>query len=76
MYGKKVYISPPAEHAMSMIARARRAILFALYQLTIMVGIVAMPMALTARQAGVTLPIHRLIETVGGAYENASPDGR
>ncbi|OAQ53682.1 hypothetical protein HTG_05330 [Natrinema mahii] len=54
-----------------MISRAYHATLFALYQLCIVIGIVAMPLAIAARQAGLTLPIHRLIETVEGAYESA-----
>ncbi|ADD06902.1 uncharacterized protein Nmag_3352 [Natrialba magadii ATCC 43099] len=54
-----------------MISRVYHATLFALYQLCIMVGIVAMPLAIAARQAGVTLPVHRLIDTVENAYEGA-----
>lgn len=56
-----------------MISRAYHATLFALYQLCIVIGIVAMPLAIAARQAGLTFPIHRLIETVEGAYESAQP---
>ena len=55
-----------------MKTRAHRATLFALYQLTIALGIVVMPVALLARQAGLTVPVHRLIETVGTAYEDAT----
>ncbi|ELZ13352.1 hypothetical protein C477_22890 [Haloterrigena salina JCM 13891] len=40
------------------------ATLFALYQLCILIGIVAMPLAIAARQAGVTLPIHRVLANV------------
>ena len=47
-----------------------RAGLFALYQITLVAGIALMPLALLARRAGVTLPIGRLIETVGRAYES------
>ncbi|ELY88430.1 hypothetical protein [Natrinema altunense] len=54
-----------------MISRAYHATLFALYQLCIMVGIVAMPLAIAARQAGITLPVHRVLENVEGAYEAA-----
>ncbi len=56
-----------------MITRVYRATLFALYQLCIVVGIAAMPLAIAARQAGFTLPVHRLLENVEGAYEAAQP---
>ena len=52
-----------------MISRVYHATLFALYQLCIMIGIVAMPLALTARQAGFTLPVHRVLANVEDAYE-------
>ncbi|MDQ2049070.1 hypothetical protein RBH26_01090 [Natronolimnohabitans sp. A-GB9] len=57
-----------------MISRVYRATLFALYQLCIVIGIVAMPLAIAARQAGITLPIHRLLANVEDAYE-ASQSG-
>ncbi|WP_254523100.1 hypothetical protein [Natrinema caseinilyticum] len=56
-----------------MISRVYRATLFALYQLCIVTGIVAMPLAIAARQAGFTLPIHRLLANVEEAYETAQP---
>ncbi|MEY7849789.1 hypothetical protein AB7C87_11405 [Natrarchaeobius sp. A-rgal3] len=56
-----------------MISRVYRATLFALYQLCIVIGIVAMPLAIAARQAGFTLPIHRLLSNVEQAYETAQP---
>ncbi|MFB6172230.1 MAG: hypothetical protein ABEJ23_06830 [Haloarculaceae archaeon] len=49
-----------------------RATLFALYQLSIVVGIALLPLALVARQAGVPLPIHRVVERLGTAYERAA----
>lgn len=45
--------------------------LFALYQTTVLGGIVLMPVALLARRAGIYLPLGRLIETLGDAYEDA-----
>ncbi|WP_247000157.1 hypothetical protein [Halosolutus gelatinilyticus] len=54
-----------------MKSRVYRATLFALYQLCIVIGIVAMPLAMITRQVGVTLPLHRLLESVGEAYEAA-----
>ncbi|NGM71026.1 hypothetical protein G6M89_18790 [Natronolimnobius sp. AArcel1] len=56
-----------------MISRVYRATLFALYQLCIVVGITMMPLAIAARQAGFTLPIHRLLENVEDAYTAAQP---
>ncbi len=53
-----------------MISRVYHATLFALYQLCIALGIVMMPLAIAARQAGIRIPIHKLLETVGTAYEN------
>lgn len=47
----------------------RRAGLFALYQVTLAFGIVLMPVALLVRRAGVALPVGRLVESIGGAYD-------
>lgn len=52
-----------------MTSRVYHATLFALYQLCIVLGILAMPFAIVARQAGVTLPIHKLLVRVGSTYE-------
>lgn len=57
-----------------MTSRVHRAMLFALYQLCLVAGIAAMPVAIAARQAGVTLPVHRVLASVGEAYESAQPD--
>ncbi|WP_254768328.1 hypothetical protein [Salinilacihabitans rarus] len=54
-----------------MKSRVHRATLFALYQTCIAVGILVMPVAIAASQAGFTLPVHRLLERVGDAYEEA-----
>jgi hypothetical protein len=53
-----------------MKSRVYHATLFALYQLCIVVGILAMPLAIATRQVGYTLPLHRLIENVGEAYDD------
>jgi hypothetical protein len=55
-----------------MIDRAYAASLFALYQLSIATGIVLMPLALAMRQLGVSLPIHRLVASLGTAYDEAN----
>ncbi|WP_165872037.1 hypothetical protein [Natrarchaeobius halalkaliphilus] len=52
-----------------MISRVYRATLFALYQLCIVLGIAAMPVAMAVRQAGISLPVHRLLANVEQAYE-------
>ncbi len=54
-----------------MKSRVYHATLFALYQLCIVLGIIAMPLAIATRQVGFTLPLHRLIENVGAAHEAA-----
>jgi hypothetical protein len=52
--------------------RAYRATLLVLYQMTLLVGIVAMPIALLADRIGLGLPIHRAVERLGEKYEQAS----
>jgi hypothetical protein len=48
-----------------------RLCVFALYQLSIAVAIALFPVALLARQVGVTLPVHRPVERLGTAYDDA-----
>ena len=55
-----------------MIDPIERAALFALYQLSVLLGIVLLPVALIARRAGVMLPIHRVIDRLGEAYEQST----
>ena len=45
-----------------MLETASRFITFALYQLTVLLGIVLLPVALAARRVGVTLPVATVIE--------------
>jgi len=54
-----------------MIERLYATTLLALYQATIALGIALLPVALVARQAGVTLRIDRLVERTGDAYTHA-----
>ncbi len=54
-----------------MIDRLRRNTLFALYQVTLVVGIAMLPLAVALGRLGVTLPMHRLVATVGGALDAA-----
>lgn len=43
---------------------------FALYQLTVLLGIVMLPVALAARRVGLRLPIRNLIEGMESAHES------
>ncbi|WP_162991502.1 hypothetical protein [Halostella salina] len=52
-----------------MIQRVYRATLLALYQISLAVGILLMPLALVANRAGLTLPVHKLIDRLDAAYE-------
>jgi hypothetical protein len=55
-----------------MISKLYRMSLLALYQLTVALGILVMPLAMLARRAGLRLPIHRIVEAADRAYENAA----
>jgi len=55
-----------------MESRLYRATLFALYQLTVLVGLVMLPIALLVRQVGVAVPVHRAIDRVEAAYERTT----
>jgi len=55
-----------------MVPRLYRATVFALYQLSIVLGIAFLPVALAANRAGVRLPVDRLIDRVGSSYERAA----
>jgi len=53
-----------------MFDRIRTAALFGAHQATVAVGISAFPVAVFARQRlGITLPIRRLVEATGEAYD-------
>ncbi|MFC7210431.1 hypothetical protein ACFQL3_08075 [Natronoarchaeum sp. GCM10025321] len=55
-----------------MIERVAKATLLALYQLTIVIGIVLMPVAVALqRTLGRAPPLHRFIERVDRTYETA-----
>jgi hypothetical protein len=55
-----------------MIDRLKTATLFALYQMSIALGIVMLPLAVAFNKAGVTLPIHRVVDALDAALEDAS----
>lgn len=56
--------------------RLYRTTLFALYQTSIAIGILLLPVALLCNRVGLSLPIHRVITPLQHAYEraNAAPD--
>ncbi|PSQ07241.1 hypothetical protein BRC95_04880 [Halobacteriales archaeon QS_5_68_33] len=47
----------------------QRATVFVLYQLSLLVGIVLLPMALAMRRIGIVLPVHRVVDRLETAYE-------
>ena len=63
-----------------MSARARlqmtnslyRASVFALYQITVVLGIALLPIALVANRAGIPFPIGRLIDRLDSAHEQTT----
>ena len=62
-------------HSMKpMEARLRRTSLFALYQMSIVLGIALLPVALLARRVGVEVPVGTVIERLGSAYETSAEE--
>lgn len=59
-----------------MIQRVKRVALLAAYQLSITLGIVLLPVSIAFRRLGVVLPIHRLIDRIGDAYEGTAETTR
>jgi hypothetical protein len=49
-----------------------RTTLFALYQLTLVAGILLMPLALAGRRLGLNLPLGRAVDAVGRRYDDAA----
>lgn len=49
-----------------------RAVVFALYQISLAVGIALLPIALLARHAGVRLRVGRFVERLGAAYDDVA----
>lgn len=56
-----------------MIYRLYRTLLFALYQATIALGIVLLPVAVAMHRIGLPLPVHRLIAPIARAYDAGRP---
>ncbi|MFC6974144.1 hypothetical protein ACFQL1_04805 [Halomicroarcula sp. GCM10025709] len=55
-----------------MEVRLYSAALLALYQLTLLLGIVLLPVAMVTERLGLRLPVDRLVTELGSAYERAS----
>lgn len=53
-----------------MIDRTYRTLLFALYQSSVAIGIMLLPVAVMMKRVGLSLPIHRLVELTERAYES------
>jgi len=49
----------------------QRATVFVLYQLSLLTGIVLLPIALAMRKVGLDLPVHRVVDRMNAAYEHA-----
>lgn len=69
--GRFIYSQSPGKTT-QMIETAYRGTLLALYQFSILLGILLLPVALAARQAGLRMPMDRVIERLDEAYENAA----
>jgi hypothetical protein len=46
--------------------------MFGLYQLSIVIGIALLPIALVARRAGIPIPVGRLVDRIETAYRQAA----
>ena len=70
MLGDKVYIPESRwKEYTAMRIQLQRATVFVLYQLSLLVGIVLLPMALAMRRIGIVLPVHRVVDRLETAYE-------
>ena len=52
-----------------MIDRLTKIATLTAYQTTLALGIALLPVAILARQLGITLPVHRLVQRTESAYE-------
>jgi len=55
-----------------MVARLYTAALFALYQLTLLLGILLLPVAMITERFGLRLPMDRVVSGLNDAYAQAS----
>ncbi len=54
-----------------MAARLHTATIFALYQLTLLAGIVLLPVAMVTERLGLRLPIDRAVDGLNQAYDQS-----
>ena len=54
-----------------MFAPLRRVTMFALYQMSVLAGILLLPVAIMAQRVGVPFPMHRIMEVLANAYEQS-----
>jgi len=59
-----------------MFEQLHRASLYVLYQTSLVLGIALLPVALVARQAGISLPIHRVVRSLRNAYDEVPAESR
>jgi hypothetical protein len=57
-----------------MTASLYRAAVLALYQISVLMGIALLPVALVAKRAGISLPVDRLLGRLDSAYERAAAE--
>ncbi|WP_226012953.1 hypothetical protein [Halomicrobium salinisoli] len=48
-------------------------VVFALYQLSVLAGILLLPVALLARRLGLSVPMHRVVRRLEAAHESVQP---
>ncbi|WP_225334113.1 hypothetical protein [Halomicrobium urmianum] len=48
-------------------------VVFALYQLSVLTGILLLPVALLMRRLGLSVPMHRVVRRLEEAHESARP---
>jgi hypothetical protein len=52
--------------------RIYRALVLAMYQLTLLMGILLLPVAVVTRRLGLRIPVDRAIERLNEAYETST----
>lgn len=52
-----------------------RASVLALYQISVVLGIALLPVALAANRAGISFPIGRVLDRLDSAYERTTVEG-
>jgi hypothetical protein len=68
---RKLLILEPGGQGTEMSRTIRRLTMLALYQLTVLLGITLLPLAVVTRRLGVPLPLGRAVDGAKTAYETA-----